>query len=129
MNTSIRGTISRAARSKLIAKIEAQLGRSVEVVYGAGRTAFAPKTGKIFLRGVDDDLIPRGTFFEEIQHLIDDAAGLNPRSIPASGSLEDAIFHREVFERMIDNPLLDISDIDGLSLLAVLEDVIKGLSR
>ena len=127
VNTAIGGTLNRTARASLIAKVEKAIGRKIEVVYGATKNGFKPSNGKIYLRWADDDLIPRGTFFEELQHLIDDANGLTPAVIPTAGSLDDAIFHREVFRRMIDNPLFDISDLEGLNLSAEIRDMIRKL--
>ena len=124
---AIGGTITRGSRAKLLAEVEKLIGRKVEVKYGAGFNGFSPKSKKIYLEGLDDDLVPRGTFFEEVQHLIDDKNGLNPSSIPKNGTLDDAIFHGPVFERMINNPLFDISDMEGLSLMAIIAQVIKNL--
>ncbi len=115
---SIPGELDVAARSDLIDDVGAQVGRNIDVNYSQTRNGFDVNSKELHLKAAADGPTNRGVLYEELQHLIDDAAGINPAVIPKVGTLENALFHREVFERMANNPLFDITAAEADDLAA-----------
>jgi hypothetical protein len=131
---SIRGSVGRSAREGLLqqAKKLFSLGDDLDILYNQPKNQFNRRINKIQLTCGPMDQFPRGTFFEELQHAIDDVPhdGIgrrNPTHFPADGTLENALLHKEVFKRMYDNPLFNITADEFESLIRRVDQQIDTL--
>ncbi|MFN0035514.1 MAG: hypothetical protein ACKVUS_10620 [Saprospiraceae bacterium] len=114
---SIPGALTHDQQIDLINNIEKQLGIKIEVTYNSRHNYFDMDTKKLHLAIAEGENIGRGTFFEELQHAIDDVNNRNPATAYPADSIENAIFHRQVFDRMVKNPLFDITETEAEDLL------------
>jgi len=108
------------------------LGDDLDILYNQPKNQFNRRINKIQLTCGPMDQFPRGTFFEELQHAIDDVPhdGIgrrNPTHFPADGTLENALLHKEVFKRMYDNPLFNITADEFESLIRRVDQQIDTL--
>jgi hypothetical protein len=119
-NRVLKGELGLLRRWKITRNIRKTYGLSLKgkIKYNAVENFFDPHTKMIHLTGSRFGKHKRGVFFEELQHAIDDFQGLTPNPIPKPHTLENYLFHEQVFKRMIDNPVFDISKREGNDLLA-----------
>ncbi len=66
----------------------------------------------------------RGTFFEEVQHAIDDVLGHTPDPIPKTRTLENALFHQEVFRRLAENTIFNLIPSEKRALAAAIYNAV-----
>ena len=110
---ALPGALTPIEKPTIIAKVEALLAAKnvkVEIVWNLTENGFDKDSKIIYLIGSESASSARGAFLEELQHLIDDVNRLTPDPIPKKKTLENALFHRDVFERMTEN-----ADLFGMS--------------
>ncbi len=122
VGNALPGTLTPLQRQAIIARVEALLAAKnvkVEIKWGALiKNQFNKDSKIIHLMGSATESSARGAFLEELQHLIDDVNRLTPDPIPKEGTLENAIFHEEVFERMTQNAdLFEITEAECDALI------------
>ena len=104
-----------------------KFGAKPSIAFGHAKDRFVRGSNTIELTGSRFGKHSRGTFFEELQHAIDDAVGVNPSRFPKPGTLENAQFHLEVFERLIANPIYKLNPIEKLNLIRKTKELIASL--